>query len=156
MLNKRSSFNISPLLGLILLGLILFFIYIIFKGLFALASTLMPILVVATLIIDYKVYLAFGKMLIHLFKSNILLGLAAAGLTFLAFPLVVLFLFAKALIVRFALKGVKDNPMFQDQKHNDDYLEFEEIEDEIEDATVLELPSDSKQTEKNPFDDYFK
>lgn len=158
MLNQRNSFKVSPLMGLILLGLVLFFIYIIFKGLFALASTIMPVLAIATIFIDYKVYVSFGKTLVNLLKSNILLGLGAVALTFIAFPLVILFLFSKALIKRFALKSVKDNPLFQEKKHEDEYLDYEEIEVEAEDIPMIELPPvepKKAKTEKNPFDDYF-
>lgn len=167
MLNRRNTFKVSPLMGLIMVILASILIYMLVKGLFALASWAMPVLAIATLIIDYKVYVGFGKFLVELIKKNLVLGLAGVALTFIAFPFVILFLFSKAVFTKYAMKSIKDNPMFQEMNarrkdtgyiNDDDYIEYEEVDDEPENTTRIELPPIEpkvKKEEKNPFDDYF-
>ena len=87
----------------------------------------MPVLAVATLFIDYKVYTSYGKSLVNLFKKSWGWGLTASGLTVLLMPLVILFLFSKSLMTRFLLKGVKDHSMFQERKEGE-YIEYTEVD----------------------------
>lgn len=166
MLNQRNTFKVSPLMGLIMVILFSILVYMLVKGLFALASWAMPVLAIATLIIDYKVYVNFGKFLIELLKKNLVMGLAGVALTFIAFPFVILFLFSKAVFVKYAMKSIKDNPIFKERKISDDgyisddedYIEYEEIDDEPANTPRIELPPiepKMKKEEKNPFDDYF-
>lgn len=156
MLNQRNTFRVSPLMGLIMFILFMVFIYMMIKGLFALASYIMPVLVIATLLIDYKVYMNYGKFLIDLFQKSFVTGILGSALTFFLFPLVILFLFTKAIFTRFVLKSVKKNPIFQEQKSEDEYIEFEEVEDE--EVPFIELPPvEPKSNPKdNPYDGYFK
>lgn len=165
MLNQRNSFKVSPLMGLIMVILFAILVYMLIKGLFALASWAMPILAIATLIIDYKVYVTFGKFLVELFKKNVIMGLAGVVLTFVAFPFVILYLFSKAIIKKYAMKSIKDNPIFKernkDGSYNSDeeYIDYEEVDEEPGNMTRIELPPvepKAKKEEKNPFDDYFK
>jgi hypothetical protein len=165
MLNQKNTFKISPLMGLIMLVLFAILAYMMVKGLFALASSAMPVLAIITLFVDYKVYVTFGKFLIDLLKKNIVMGLVGVALTFIAFPFVILYLFSKAIIKKYAMKKMKDNPMFQERTvnddgylNNDDYIEYEEVGDESENIPRIELPPvepKMKKKEENPFDDYF-
>jgi hypothetical protein len=166
MLNQKNTFKISPLMGLIMVILFSILAYMMVKGLFALASWAMPVLAIATLIIDYKVYVTFGKFLIDLLKKNIIMGLVGVAMTFIAFPFVILYLFSKAVIKKYAMKSIKENPFFQEKTVNDDgylnngdYIEYEEVDDEPGNTPIIELPpvqQKMKKEEENPFDDYFK
>ncbi len=157
MLNQKKTINISPLVGLLMLGLFLFLMYLLFQGIYRLAYIAMPVLAIAALVIDYKVYVSYGKTLIKQFQKSWIWGIISVGLTVMLMPLVVLYLFSKSIMTRFVLKGVKNHPMFQEQKEGD-YLDYVEVEDEAEEVSYIELPpvEEKPKDPQNQYDDYFK
>lgn len=156
MLNQRNTFRVSPIMGLIVFFLFIMFIYMMIKGLYAIAGYIVPVMVIATLIINHKVYLDYGKFLAGLFKNSIVGGIIGAGLTFLLFPFVAIFLLIKAIFLKYLFKNIKDNPVFQERKAEGDYLEYEEVEEEK--LPTMELPPVEPKINKkdnNPYDGYF-
>ncbi|NNF33848.1 MAG: hypothetical protein HKN68_07050 [Saprospiraceae bacterium] len=133
--------------------LILFFValYFIAKGLFTVLSWIAPVLLILTLIIDYKVIVDFGKWIIKLFKNNILTGILAVLLTVIGFPIAAGILFSRALVRR-KLRSMGHDP---DSESSPEYAEYEEV---VEDEDFLELPQIEKppQDVDSDYDDLFK
>ena len=73
-------------------------LYVLAKAAFNLILWIAPFLFIATLFIDYKVVLDYGKWVLGLFKMNPLYGIGASVVTFFVFPVVAFFLFGKALL----------------------------------------------------------
>lgn len=82
-----------------------------------------PILLVATLFIDHKVFINYGKWILKLFKSNPLYGIGAGVLTAVAYPVVSIALFLKALLNK---KIAQVTGQFQ-EKREAEYVEYEEL-----------------------------
>ena len=137
--------------------MVLFFVmlYFLAKGLFWILSLVAPILLIATLIIDHKVILDYGKFIFKLLKDNPLVGILGVLLTVVGFPVVSGFLFFKALArrtINSKLEAIK-------KERQGEYAEYEEI---VEDVEFLELPQVEK-VERNPssnkgneYEDFFE
>ncbi len=156
---------------------ILFFVALFFvaQGIFRLLSYISPFLLIATLIINYRVVVDYGRWLVELFQRNPLGGLLGAIFTIIGFPVVSAYLFGKALLMRkinkmgeqfqqqfggqaeqqtpfFGTRGeniFKDNPKSQ----SSDYVEYEELPVE---KNVTKTAEDVKKStaSKPPHNDY--
>lgn len=160
MSDQRSNIvRISPLSVIIMLVVLLVIIYMLFRGLMALASWAMPVLLIATLIIDYKVYPRYIRYVLGLYQRSIGLGIVATLLTVFLFPLVILMLFSQALLGWWLGNKVKGNPVFQDprQARESEYVEYEEVEDvDLSEPEGIELPPvEPKPKDRNRYDDFF-
>ncbi len=139
-----------------MLVLTIVIIYFLIKGLFYLASWAMPILAILTLVLNYRVYLDYGKFIQRVFQENWVFGIGLVLLSITLMPFLILYLFSKAILTRkLENKDVKD---FWDKKKDggDEYVEFEEVNDE---PTIIELPKLDKKIKDrqgNDYDDYFK
>lgn len=164
---QQRFINISPLQGLVFLFLIIIGGYFMLRGLYWLASMLMPVLLIATLIINYKVVLDFGKMLVEAVRREPIMGVLGIIMTLVLLPLVVLFLFAKALFQRKAEKFIKEQQTQYENK-NGKYVEYEEVvvpKKQAEKAVFIELPPIKEKEAKpihrtpppkNQYDDFFE
>ncbi|MEN9610418.1 MAG: hypothetical protein RLZZ628_1232 [Bacteroidota bacterium] len=92
--------------GIILLG------YYAITGFISLIWWAFPIIVIATLIIDYKIVINHFKAIGQAFQRDILRGLVYAGFTFFAAPVVAVWLLLKA-IAKKRLQSIGAN--FQEQ-----------------------------------------
>ncbi len=159
MLNNRKSVNFNPFSGIIMTVITLVMIYFIFKGLFALASWIMPVLAIATLFINYHVYLDFGKFIRNLFMDNWVLGIGAVLLSIMLMPFLIVYLFSKALLLK-KFDNSKAESFWNTKKNDipdDEYVDFEEVEDD--EAVRIELPPIDpkvKRSEDNSYDEFFK
>lgn len=126
--------SISSILILVLLFVGLFFVA---KSIFTILSWVAPIMLIATLIIDHKVVLGYGKWIFNLLKENFLMGAGAVLLTVFGFPVISGFLLAKALLYR---KVNKMKEAYETQSQGE-YAEYEEVQ-EVEEIKEkpLELP----------------
>lgn len=111
---------------------------VIMVGLFYVARFIMrllwivaPILFIASLIIDHRVFLGYLRRVRDLFSRNIWFGLGAAALSVLLFPLLSLFLFGTALFRR----RMKDAQREAQDRREGELIDFEEIDND-----PLELP----------------
>jgi len=141
----------GPILALTLFFVMLFFLA---KGVFWILSWVAPVLLLATAIIDYKTITDYIQFLFKLLKDNPLLGLVGIVLTIVGFPVVSGFLFFKALARRAIKKRMGP------AKEKEEYADYEEVEDEVED--FLELPEVEKiqsqkgrQGDTNEYEDLF-
>ncbi len=158
MLNQRKNYRANPLMGVLTLVISIVIIYFLVKGLFYLASWAMPILAIATLIINHNVYLDFGKFISNIFKENWVLGIGAVLLTLALLPFVVFYLFGKAMMLRKIDNSKAESIWNKKEEKDDEYLEFEEIVDE--EPTIIELPDvgevKNKKRDDNSYDEFFK
>jgi hypothetical protein len=147
--NSPFSF-LGPLIILALVFGVLFFVA---RGIFWLLSWAAPVLILLTLVMDYKVVTDYFKMMWKTSHENILLGLLLLVITVVGYPFVSGYLFFKALARRSSKKSA-----WQQQSGKDVYTDFEEV---VEDKDFLELPElkPQKQTrqssERNSYDDVF-
>ena len=164
-MNQRQQYTFgvksSPMgtIGAILtFGLILFGIYYLIKGAYFVLGIIAPILLIATLIIDYKVVTGYIKSIYTNLKKNPLLGIGMIILTVLASPLVAGYLFAKAWMKRSIKKfmGEVPNPNVPNDKG---YTEYEEVvEEDEQDFLILPEVEQPKPVKKddNKYDDLFE
>ncbi len=145
----------------------LIILYILAKAAFNLILWIAPFLFLATLVIDYKVVVDYGKWILGLFKVNPLYGIGASAVTFFVFPVVAFFLFGKALLKK-KIGSMKEQ---LDKKVNGEYTEYEEVpEDFVPDGETLinkddliELPpikpkvkqAQPKSNKSNEYEDLF-
>lgn len=147
--NSPFSF-LGPLLILALVFGVLFFVA---RGIFWLLSWAAPVLILLTLLMDYRVVTDYFKTLWKTLNENILLGIIFLLITVVGYPFVSGYLFFKALARRSSKKNA-----WQQQPAKDVYTDFEEV---TEDDDFLELPKmePHKQTrsssERNSYDDVF-
>ena len=134
-------FNNNTILGLIAAALLLMVLFVLARGIFWLLSLLAPVFLIATLFLDHKVFLSYGKWVGRLLKSNFLFGLLVIVLTVVGYPLVAALLFGQAWMNWQLQKEPKEE---QDQ-----YIEFKEAEE-------LELKPTKKQktVRDSDFDEY--
>ncbi len=160
MTNQRNIFKISPLMAIVILGIILLVFYLLVKGLFTIASWLMPFLLIATLIINYKVVLDYITFLGQLLKNNPIMGVLGILMTFMLSPFVVAFLFAKALLYRKADQYFRKAEEAKTQRDGE-YVDFEEIVEKEIPSRRIELPplrekEPQKKSNSNDYDELFK
>lgn len=117
------------------------------KSVFAILAWLAPILLIATLIIDYKVLLRYGKWILNALKANLMSGILYSVLTVVFFPVVSFLLFGRALLSR----KVKNLEKAYREVREPAYTEYEIVDESGEDQ--LELPEILKQ-QKTSNEDY--
>lgn len=143
---------LGPLIILAIFFTILFFVA---RGVFWLLSWVAPVLLLITLIIDYKIVTNFLKFVWKLLQENPLMGIVALLLIFFGYPVIAGFLFFKAITKRSLQKAVS-----RMEKERNTYTEYEEVNDD--DDSFLELPplknkkEAPKQTRSNDYDEMFK
>ena len=159
-MRQRKEINVesnpfSAIIGIVMLVLLLAALFYLARFVFTILYYLSPLLIIAALIVNYKVVLGYVQGLIKLVRRNPLGGIGAIVLSILAFPLVAVFLLGKALVK----KRIEEAQSEAQRAREGEYADFEEleIEDEIE---IEELPPKAEpQREKrasNQYDDFFK
>ena len=144
---RRSTGNpLGNWIGIIMMVVIIVGLFFVLRGIFNLLYFLAPILLIATLIIDYKVVLNYIKQLGSLFARNPLYGIGATALTFFLYPIVFVVLLFRA----FTGKRIRQ---FQQARETETQGEF--VDYEVLDEEPLDLDDFGKVKEKK-YDDYFK
>ena len=165
MADQNKGFNIINLIPAILM-LIAVFIAVgyIASGIYQILEFIALGLFLITLGLDIaygrKVILGFAKTLIALVRKNPLMGVIAIGLTFFFHPLVALFLFGKAMLLRKVDNLKKDFETRQEGQ----YAEYEEVDTSYEEVPdeepkLIELPplrEKPKQQRRNDYEDLFE
>lgn len=153
----RSSGNPFGFVGGILLAVLFFVaIFYITKSLFTLLAYAAPVLLILTLIIDYKVVTNYLRWIFQLLKSNAIAGIGMILLTVFGFPFVTTYLFAKSLVKR------KINRMHREYevRTKGELIDFEEIESRPHEQPPVELPKilprDKEKLPNNPYDRLFE
>ncbi|WP_367391370.1 hypothetical protein [Lewinella sp. LCG006] len=150
--NNKSPFQgiVGIVVGILFLFALFFFVQILFKILWF----LLPVIVIATAVIDYKVILNYFGWIGKLFKNNALAGLAMSALTIIGAPVVALFLLGKALL----RKKIKDVQTEAELRQNGEFVEYEELDSETMDLPPLESPlrADPPPKKDTGYDDMFR
>ena len=145
MANQQRSSNPLGSFGYIAMAVLaLVAIFFIARFAFNLIYMVAPLILIATLIIDYKVVVDFGKWMLKLFKMNPLYGIGASILTFFIYPIVAFFLLGKALLK----KKIKAVTQELDKKVNGEFTEYEEVEEVIVEEEIV--PQEEKLIELPP------
>jgi hypothetical protein len=97
----------QTLIGLVFMVAIIWVVFFLFKSIFNVLAWAAPFLFIAALIINYRLVVSYGRMVIGLLKSNPLMGIVAVLLTLFAFPIVAALLFALALMNKKADNFIK-------------------------------------------------
>lgn len=109
----RSSGNIGQVLigGLILIGLFLGLFWMA-RGIFNLLSFVAPFLLIAALLVNYRVVTGYGKWLWETLNRDIFMGIVYIALSFFGFPILSAYLLIKA-IASNSIKKAMDQGGFQ-------------------------------------------
>lgn len=138
--------------GIIITVLIFLALFYIARFVFKLLWWVAPVLLIATLIIDYKVVWGYLQWIGRTIKNNPALGIGAIVLTLLGFPVVVAFLFGKALFKR-KIKQATDEARAKQEGY---FIEYEEIvEDEPLELPEVEKPKPQPK-KSNEYDNLFE
>ncbi len=112
-----------------------------------------PLMLLATLIIDYKVITGYVKWVFSKLRTNIIFGLGMILLTVIAFPIVSAFLLGKA-VFKQKVKKAKEE---YDVRTKGEFAEFEELDSEpIERIELPPSPKAEKRKMPNEYDDMFE
>ncbi len=156
---QKSEFNIggnstSSITGVILMVFFLIALFYLARFVFQILYFLAPVMLIATLIIDYKVVWGYLQWIGRNLKSNPVLGIGAILLSVFAFPLVAAFLLGKALLKR-KVNQVQDEV---EKKRAGEYVEFEEIVEEppLRLPELEEEPRPVRRKENNEYDNLFE
>jgi len=149
MANRKIDVNpFKSITSILFLVLIFVGLYFVAKSVFWVLSWLAPVFLILTLIIDYKVVINYGKWILKMLKSNILMGIGAVLLTVFGFPVVSGFLFGKALLS----KKIKETLGQFEEKANpnpkDEFVAYEEIKEDVVMEDPLDLNVDPPKVER--------
>lgn len=142
--NRSYQFSkVNPLVLLVGFVAVIIVLFWLAKKILGIISMIAPFLLIASLIINHKVVLGYGKWIVQSFKRNWIFGLVAAVFTVIGFPLVAVFLLIRAL----ASKGIVNS-----DKVKGEYVSYEEVNEDFLDLT--ELTEKTKKTD-NDYKDVF-
>ena len=153
--NNNSPFSgvVGIVVGILFFIAMFWFVQIVFRILWF----LLPVIVIATAIIDHKVILDYFGWMGKLFRRNTLAGIAMAILTIVGAPVVGVFLLGRALF----RKKIKDAQAEVERKRQGEFVEYEEIDSETMELPKLEpepqkRPQSPPKADGNDYDDLFK
>ncbi|MCB0569555.1 MAG: hypothetical protein KDC66_07325 [Phaeodactylibacter sp.] len=155
----RKNINIegnpfSSFFGIIFIVLFLVGLYFLARFIFTILYYLSPILLIATLIVDYKVVVRYVQWLIALVRQNPLMGAGSIALSVLGFPVLAAFLLGKALFK----KRVKQAQADAIRSREGEFVDFEELEmpDDVDAELPRVEPQPRQKPDTTPYDDFFK
>ncbi len=156
----NSPFERSPLggIGSLIIGILLLVVLFKLAGfVFGLLKWIAPIIFIASLIIDHKVFLGYVGSIKRLFERNWMYGVVAGILSIVAFPIVAVYLLGMALFK----KKVRDVRREQDERINGKWTDYEEVPEEPLDLDIPyeELPPEPlprRDRKGTDYDELFK
>lgn len=131
--------TISGIIIAILFFVVLFWVT---KLVFKILWFISPLLFIASLIIDTKVFLDYAQWIGKMLRNNPLVGIGAIVLSALMFPLLAAFLFGKAMFKRKIRQAREEHEV----RTRGELIDYEEIVDE----DPLELPPIEKSRPRRP------
>jgi hypothetical protein len=168
--NAQKPNPFKSLISLLIFAGVLVGLFFLFTGFIKLLYWVAPVLLVVTIVLDYRVVANYALGLLETFKTDVLWGILKLFLTLLGYPFVIGWLFVKALFYRrmtkidraFREQMTGQNAQAFTQKSGkgakqDDFTDYEEIQTE-------ELPNEKqkqkpiiiqKPNETNPFERFF-
>lgn len=117
---------------LVLLALLTAFFFVaqyIYKFLFYIS----PLVIIATLILDYKVFVNYGRLIMAFMKQNVVVGISMIVLSAFLFPVIAVFLLGKAILKRKISK--MEAKIYEEQNT---FSNYEEVDDPVINGTKNE------------------
>lgn len=154
--NSRGTSPISIPSLLLFAGTLVALFYLA-KGVFSLLYWVSPILLIATLIMDYKTVTGYLKYVWNSLQNNFVVGIVLTLLTLLFPPVVIGFLFAKVLMQRKLKNFVETKTTTSSEETYTDYEEVvEDVEEDFLELPPLEAPKAQKTgSQTNDYDNLF-
>jgi predicted membrane protein len=155
----------NSLISLLIFGGVLLLLYVMVKGLFTMLYWVAPVLLVVTLIINYRVVRDYAASIVTSLQTDILMGMVKVLFTVLCYPLVIGWLFAKALIYRKVSTLQQDLQKKMNQQDQTQDVDYEEISSEElgesgekppQKPLIIQLPKPKEKDKSNPYDDIFE
>lgn len=135
-LNRRNPFNnLSSVLVIIVVLVGLFFLV---RGIFRLLYFLAPILLILTLVLNYRVVVDFVKYVFRMVRENPVVGIGMILLTLIAYPVVFAYLLAKAYLSR----NNKEAAHFGSDSSYDEYEDITEESLDLNELDDIEIEDD--------------
>lgn len=157
--NRSNSSNspFSAVTGIIIAVVFFLLLFYLTKIVFTILWYASPVLFIASLVIDHKVFLGYAKWIGAQLKSNPLVGIGTIVLSALLFPLTALFLLGKALF----RKKVKEAQQEYENRTQGELIDFEVVDDELMDddlklPPIEKAPRPSERSTSSEYDDLFK
>ncbi len=137
--NSNSPFSglVGIVIGILFFIAMFWFVQIVFRILWF----LLPVILIATAIIDYTVITGYLSWIGKLFQRNAIAGIAMTVLTFIGAPVIGLVLLGRALF----RKKVKEVQAEAERQREGEYVEYEDLSSE-----TMELPPIKPQPQKKP------
>lgn len=158
MSNQNKGINFINLLpGILMMIAALVVIYYVATGIYAILSYIAIALFIITAFVNHRVIVDYGKLLINTTTRNPIAGIVGIGLTIFFYPIVALFLFGKAMLIR-KVDKFKQN---LETRTKGEFVEYEEVENKKpQKPEIIELPplkEKQKQTRsRNDYEDLFE
>lgn len=135
--NKTNSW-----IGILIILAIVFVIFFILKNVYYLLGFLVPVFIVLTAILDYRVIVKYGIVIYELLRHRTVLGIVAVIFSFLGLPFLSAALFFNAYM------------NFKTKRNNKkEFVQYEEVDDaEVE---ILDL-DEFKKVKVNNYEDLFE
>jgi hypothetical protein len=129
----------NPIINFIVTILVLYLLYKVATWLFWALAWASPFLLIFTLIIDKEVVVTYLKSIWNTIKATPFLGIIYAGLSFFGMPVVIFYLFGKAMLRRQAKKFQQNF----EQRYNQFNTNLNNFSDEEEGFTTYEEVTDN-------------
>ncbi|MBP7274027.1 MAG: hypothetical protein KA974_09300 [Saprospiraceae bacterium] len=148
----------NTLAGIAAFALILIGLYYIASFVFKVLYFVAPVLLIITLLLNYRIVTDYLAGLVDTLRRNPVMGILGILLTVVAYPVVIFMLFGKALLVR---KVQRMQTQFQEQfappKESEAFSEYEEIKTD-EPAMREEMPpiEEKAKQQRNQYDQFFE
>lgn len=110
--------------GILVMAAVFLGLFFLAKGLFYILSWVAPILLIATAVIRYQVFVDYGKALYKLLTHQPLFGIVAVILSILGLPFLSVALFGKALLDRKIIKFKEE----RERSIHGELIEYEEMD----------------------------
>jgi hypothetical protein len=167
-MTNRRNFNINSnsnpfgsIVSLVVMIGILLLLFFLVKGFITILYWLAIPIFIITLIINYRVVANYVTSLFDTFQTDILMGVVKVGFTILCYPIVIGWLFAKALVYR-KVETLQKSFEEQTQKlEKEQFVDYEDLTNKNQDDILkgidkLEMPKPKEKDKNNPYDNIFE
>jgi hypothetical protein len=157
---QKSPNPFNSILSLIVMVAVLVLLFFLVKGFFTLLYWVSPVMLIATLIINYRVVSDYILDIGKTFRRDVLWGVVKVLFTALCYPLVIGWLFVKALFYRRVATMQKEFNQKMNQSQEEQFIDYEELNDDkkspdADKPTLFELPKPKTKEPRNPYDNLF-
>ena len=115
--------------GLIIMFIVLILLFFLVKSIFSILYWLSPLLLILTLIFDYKVIISYVKWVVKLAKTNLLYAILVVVVSVIGFPILTGGLFVNA-FMNWRLKRARKKHGVPEEEEKNKFSKFEVLEEE--------------------------